>query len=200
MSQYDHHKRFQRAVEEPLKLVAFGRTGPRTCFARYDGNWCVRIQKHPTCTCPDNRRFGRNGPCKHIMKTTFRILGCTEEQAVQSEWTEEELAALFEPSPTHHQLKPKQGRQKRKAPDQPKPKQGRQKRKAPDMQQRTITKKQRNSYQTKYILEGPLAEVNKVADELLRGLCHVYSPYRSKPKELGQGRVQMEVSHCNSCE
>lgn len=202
---YDHAaaQRLRRATEEPLKLMAFGRTGPNKCFARYVGGWCVHIGPRPTCTCPDYTC--RKNVCKHIMKTITRILGGSEEVAVQRELTDSQLKELFEPS--HSGGKQRKGgttgQGQRKKFDFKSPNWRGRKRKKMDGGQ-VDTKKHIDSYRTKYILEGPLSDVNKVADELLKPYtwsgANPYSPQRTEPTDIGDGKVRVEVSHCNSCE
>ena len=96
MSSSDHNHRVLRAMEEPLKLMAFVRTGQHGCFARFQGDWCVRIGSNCTCTCPDHRIRGKR--CKHILKTILRILGGSKEMTTKVTLTSSDLAVLFEPN------------------------------------------------------------------------------------------------------
>jgi hypothetical protein len=115
MSNYDQatRDRLQRAQSEHLKLRAFGRTGPRCCYAQYDGGWRVRIGETPNCTCPDFQH--RRCPCKHILKTILRILGGETDLAVQATLTEKQLTALFQPNAARKALSKSNNGKKRKA-------------------------------------------------------------------------------------
>ena len=119
MSHYDQltRDRLLRAKKEPLKLRAFGRTGPLRCFARYDGGWHVHIGETPSCTCPDFQC--RHRPCKHIMKTILCILGGATDMAVQSTLTDKQLTTLFQPNSGSKAVTKPKNRKKRKAVSSP---------------------------------------------------------------------------------
>ena len=63
-------------------------------------NYTVTVCTNPSCTCQDNRKYGKSVFCKHIMFIILKILDVTDEPILTNTYTGKNyLVSMFNNTP-----------------------------------------------------------------------------------------------------